>query len=117
MPSDADPLAGSPPGDAGTDGIHDADHLVPGHDRISHPGQASMNTKSVAVADAAGLYLDPDRAGCGFGDIALHDFEWTVGAGDLDDTHFRHTLILSCRSRNSRPRMDANAHDLNKTLL
>ena len=95
IPSDADPLAAGPPGDARSDGIDDTDHFVSRYDWIFHARKTSMNAESVAMADAAGLYLDPDRAGFRFGNVALDDFKRTVGAGNLDDTHFRHISILA----------------------
>jgi len=46
------------PLDAGADGVHDADHLVPGNEREYLSAQVSFNDVEVGVADAAGVHTD-----------------------------------------------------------
>ena len=59
----------------------------PGTRGYSIPGSGPLLGERVAVADAAGLHLDPHGAGGRLGDRALDEFERTAGAGDLDGTH------------------------------
>ena len=54
------------------------------------PGQWPSLVSDVAVADAAGLDLDPHGAGPGVGDRAFDEFEGPAGAGHLDGAHGRH---------------------------
>ena len=68
VPADADPLAGLPPRrDVLAHGVDHADHLVPRHAREGDPGPVALLGHRVAVADAAGLDLDPHGPGPGRG--------------------------------------------------
>src|SRR4029077_3649028 len=62
MPADSDALAGRPSGrNARPERVDDADHLVARHARVFDPGKVAFLGERIAVADAAGLNLEPDR--------------------------------------------------------
>jgi hypothetical protein len=94
VPADADALAGFPADDAGADGVDHADQLMARDARVLNAGEQAVFGHRVAVADAAGVYLDPHGAGGWLGDIALDDFKGAFGMGDLDGTHLGHDLLL-----------------------
>src|SRR5205814_1858325 len=68
VPADARPLARRPPGDAGADRVDHAGDLMARHPRVLNARERPLFDERVAMADAARLHLDPDRAGVGFGD-------------------------------------------------
>src|SRR3954463_8505918 len=81
VPTDADALAGLPPlRDVLADGVDQADHLVPRHAREGDPGPVALLGQHVAVADAAGLDLNPHESPARFGDRALDELEGAAGA-------------------------------------
>jgi hypothetical protein len=62
VPSDSDPLARPPSGDAAPDRINHSRHLVAGYPRVLNARITSFLGERIAVADAACLYPDADRA-------------------------------------------------------
>src|SRR5262249_8611359 len=63
MPADADALADLPTcRDVLTSGVDHANHFVPWDARKRDPGPLAFRGHHVAVADAAGLHLDPHGA-------------------------------------------------------
>src|SRR4051794_36882311 len=91
VPTDADALAGlPPPRDVLAHGVDHTDHLVPRDAREGNAGPLALLGKDVAVADAAGLDLDPHGPWSRVGDRALDEFEGPAGAGDLRGAHVRH---------------------------
>jgi len=104
MPADPDPLPRRPARNIGADFIDAADHLVARHPRILEARPQSILGAAVAVADAARLDLDPDRAGAGLPDVPLDEFERPARLPHLDRAHLRHIgspqlIILMSRSR------------------
>src|SRR5262249_7214668 len=59
----------------------------PGEAREGDTGPLALLGKDVAVADAAGLNLDPHGPWSRVGDRALDELEGPAGARDLGDTH------------------------------
>ena len=91
VPTDADALAGlPPPRDVLAHGVDHTDHLVPRDAREGDAGPLALLGKDVAVADAAGLNLDPHGPWSRVGDRALDELEGPAGARDLGDTHRGH---------------------------
>src|SRR5262249_47997641 len=96
VPPDADALAGLPPlRDVLSHGVDHADHLVPRDAREGDAGPEALLSHRVAVADAAGLNLDPHGPWSRAGDGALAELEGPAGARDLGDTHRGHEDVLS----------------------
>src|SRR5262245_38807237 len=88
VPTDADALAGlPPPRDVLTHGVYHADHLVPRDAREGDAGPVALLGKDVAVADSAGLNLDPHGPWSRVGDRALDELEGTARTADLPGTH------------------------------
>src|SRR5262249_42461842 len=88
VPPDADALAGLPPlRDVLSHGVDHTDHLVPRDAREGDAGPVALLGHRVAVADAAGLNLDPHGPWSRVGDRALDELEGPAGARDLGDTH------------------------------
>src|SRR5215831_14696866 len=88
VPTDADALAGLPPlRDVLAHGVDHTDHLVPRDARKGDAGPLALLGKDIAVADAAGLDLDPHGPWSRVGDRAPDDLEGPAGARDLGDTH------------------------------
>jgi hypothetical protein len=79
-----------PSGDLRPDRIDGADDLMSGNARVFEVGEEAFLGHAVAVADAAGFYLDPDLAGGGFGNIPLDQLERTLRTRNLGDSHLRH---------------------------
>src|SRR5262249_48968950 len=88
VPTDADALAGLPTlRDVLAHGVDHADHLVPRDAREGEAGPEALLGHRVAVADAAGLNLDPHGPWSRVGDRRLDELEGPAGARDLGDTH------------------------------
>src|SRR5438270_5049072 len=97
MPAYADALAGvPPPRDVLAHGVDHADHLVPRDAREGDAGPLALLGHRVAVADAAGLNLDPHGPWSRVGDRALDELEGPPGARDLGDTHRGHEDVPIC---------------------
>src|SRR5262249_47557316 len=92
MPADPDPRSRRPAMDFGPDRIDCADDLVPGNARIFDIREQPLFGDAVAVADAAGLDLDPDLAGGGFRDLPLDQLERPFRKRNLGCAHLRHGL-------------------------
>jgi hypothetical protein len=71
VPANADALANGPSVDAPAGGIDEANDLVARHARIMDVREQAFLRYAVAVADAAGLYLDPHLVGRGFRNVAF----------------------------------------------
>ena len=54
---------------------------------VNDTGEKRFLGDHVAVADAAGFHFHADFSGAGIGDGALHNFDRTVGNGDLSNSH------------------------------
>src|SRR5262249_37050606 len=112
VPADADALADLPArGDVLAHGVQHADHLVPRDAREGDPGPRAFLGERVAVADAAGLHLDPHRAGPRVGDRALDELQRAAGAGNLYRAHVRHGVTPKVGDGASRPRGRAGPDD------
>src|SRR5439155_22588731 len=96
VPADADPLARLPPGDAGADRVDHPGHLMAGNPRIRNPWEKALFRHRIAVANAAGLHLDPHRSGVRPRNLAFDHFKWSLRAGDLRDTHHPHVSSSVC---------------------
>src|SRR5262249_479958 len=104
VPPDADPLARLPPGDAGADRVDHPGNLMAGDLRVLKPRETTLLGDRIAVADAAGLHLDPHRPGGRLRYLPLDDLKRAFRAGDLRDTHHRHVPSSVCPpGRRSRP--------------
>ena len=90
VPPDADPLARLPSGDAGADRVDHPGHLMAGDPRVLNSREEPLLGDRIAVADAAGLHLDPHRSGARLRDRPFNDLKGPIRAGDLHDTHRRH---------------------------
>src|SRR4051812_43658717 len=84
------PLARLPPGDAGADRVDHPGHLMAGNPRVLNPWEKALFRQRIAVANAAGLHLDPHRAGARLRNLPFNDLEGSFRAGDLRDTHHCH---------------------------
>lgn len=81
--ADADAVTGLPGGDAGPDGVNDADDLMPRNEGARGVAAQAFHGQHVGVADAAGLHAQAHLAGCGIKQLALDQLE-VVGAGGLE---------------------------------
>src|SRR6202034_2590165 len=70
IPAHANPLSGFPAGHAGADCIDYADHFVPGHTGILDARKEAILRHRIAMADAASLHFDPNKACTGLRDFA-----------------------------------------------
>src|SRR5262249_46314879 len=94
VPTDADALAGLPTlRDALARGVDHTDQLVARDAREGDAGPVALLGHRVAVADAAGLNLDPHGPWSRVGDRALDELEGPAGARDLGDTHRGHAEV------------------------
>jgi hypothetical protein len=75
MPADTDALALAPAAHIGAERIDPADHLVPRYPRVCDAGVKAILSVAVAVADAAGLDPDPDRAGARLRNVPLDQLQ------------------------------------------
>jgi len=75
MPAHAHALARFPFRNTRTHGIHDPDHFMAGHTRISQARPVAFLDQRIAVADAAGLDFDPHPVGARLGNFTFNDFE------------------------------------------
>ena len=80
------------------DGVDCTDDLVARHARVLDVGEQPFLGHAIAVADAAGLDLDPDLTGAGFGDVALYQLERAFCIGNLSNAHLRHEDLLTLRA-------------------
>jgi len=94
VPSDSDALAGFPIGNVRTDTVDAAGDFVSGNAWVLEAGPIAFLYERVAVADAAGLDLNPDLGATGLGNISFDEFEITAGFADLDSLHSRHGSFL-----------------------
>jgi len=74
-------LPGLPLDHAGTDGIDVAADLVAWDTRVLQPRHHALFHQDVAVADAAGMHLDPDLPSGGLRYISFDDFKRCSGLG------------------------------------
>src|SRR5262245_14389333 len=89
-PADADALADFELTYPGTDGGDDAGYLMAGDARVLNARKERVFDDRIAVADAAGLHFDSNRAGGRLGDRPLDDFDGTFWTSDLRDSHGGH---------------------------
>src|SRR5205823_1163754 len=94
MPADAHALAWLPIADVGAKSINNPDDFMPGNSWILNARKDSFLNNRVAVTDATGLDFDSDRFRRRFWDFPLREFQRTLPASDLNDTHFRHVSLL-----------------------
>ncbi len=91
VPTDTDALAGGPTrGDVIADGVDHADDFMARHARVLDAGHVAFLGEGVAVADAAGLDLDPYGTRTGLGDGAFDELEWAARFGNLYGAHACH---------------------------
>jgi hypothetical protein len=57
---------------------------------IGQSGEAALLGKHITMTNPAGLYLDPDLARTGLGNLSFHQFKRTTGFGNLCDFHACH---------------------------
>ncbi len=66
---------------AGADSIHHTNDFMAGHAWIFEPWPVAFLHHRIAVADAAGLDLDPYLSGGGLGNFTLDNFKRAAGCG------------------------------------
>ena len=94
MPADAHALADFPTGQAGADRVDHAGHFMSWNSRILNARKQAILDDRVAVANAAGVNFDSQRAGPRFGDWPLDDFQRTAETRNLNSTHRGHDFLL-----------------------
>ena len=87
MPAHAHTLAGFPLRDVSPNRVDASGDLMARNARILQSGKARLFYDNVAVADAAGLNLDPYLGAAGFRNRALHHFEVSTWFADLYGFH------------------------------
>jgi hypothetical protein len=103
IPADADPLSLLPSGDLGAQFIDDAGNFVARNPRILNSRPEAFFHKHVAVANAAGLYSDPDLSSFWRRNLALDNLEIRARFRNLRRFHrFECGLHKCCHIASSR---------------
>jgi hypothetical protein len=88
VPPNTDALTILPVGNAGTELIDDANHLVSWNTRVLNSGPRAFFRKNVTVADATGLHLDPHVSRARLRYLAVDDLEFSSRLRDLRHLHW-----------------------------
>jgi hypothetical protein len=88
MPPNTDALTILPVGNAGTELIDDAYHLVSRNTRVLNSRPRTFFRENVTTADATGLYLDPHVPRARLRHLAVNDLEFSPWLRNL-----RHVLL------------------------
>jgi hypothetical protein len=92
VPTDARALSDSPARHTRAESIYDSGDLVPGHPRILDAGPEALLGEEVAVADPAGLNLDPNLSRPWLRDLPLDQLQRSLLLPNLNDPHLGHCL-------------------------
>jgi hypothetical protein len=90
VPANAHPVARLPLTDSDADRVDAPGDLVTRHARQLHAGKAARPNERIAVANAAGLDLDPDLTRTWLRNLTLDDLERSVGFRYDDGSHLGH---------------------------
>jgi hypothetical protein len=90
IPPDPDPLTGLPRIYSRADGVDDACDLMAWYERVIDAREGTFLRPRVAVANAAGLNLDPHLPCFGLGTLAFDQFERSLRFWDLNRFHLCH---------------------------
>ncbi len=97
VPTHAHSLPWFPAGHTGADRVDHSGHFVTGDTRVLNPRDAPLFRDRIAMANAAGVDLDPHPAGTWLRDGTLHDIKRSARAGNLGNAHHGHVFCLRRR--------------------
>ena len=91
QPRNTDAIANPESFDAGAEGAHGSDDLMPGDNRQFGFGQFTIDDVQIGAAHATGRYRDLQLARAGHGVGLLHEFQRCPG---LFENHCLHALFI-----------------------